>query len=552
MHNGALLAALEVGNYISIWKTILFLLIMLGWARFMTWADKDSVAARMPRAAINTGLMVAGVIGLALFFLVGGFFVALALLLVMMLISGGVYLGLRHSKVGLGDLGDQFNEWIRGFTSRKKEIVLAPGEVQVLGRGGPLPVPEGDSPERPAYDTVQTLLTDPMKRNMERLDLAPTDGVAGMKYYVDGVAYSGGEINKANAGAAVGYLKRAAGLNLEEKRKPQTGTLKLMIDGKRREVQIITAGSTSGEQMRLIVDPKARHSLGLEQLGMPPRQLETVKDVIAENEGVVLVSAPKGQGLTSLLYGILRGHDAFMTHIHTIERSPDQDLEGITQNRLPSNASPSDEAQMVDWVSSQQPDIILINQVEDPRSARRLVNFGSEGKRVYIGMRTGNTFETLEYWRKLVGDDRQALKSLRMIISGRLVRRLCAACKVQYSPDPMMLRKLNMDPERASKLFQARVDPLRDPKGRPIPCEFCHDLRFKGRIGVYEIFLIDDEVREAVSSGASANQLKALFRKQRSRYLQEQALALVEAGETSVQEVLRVLRGGGESQPAAA
>ncbi|HEX5244197.1 MAG TPA: hypothetical protein VFW23_13115, partial [Tepidisphaeraceae bacterium] len=125
-----------------------------------------------------------------------------------------------------------------------------------------------------------------------------------------------------------------------------------------------------------------------------------------------------------------------------------------------------------------------------------------------------------------------------------VLRKLCMACKVGYAPDASTLRKLNMNPEKVSQLFQARTQPLRDPKGRPIPCEFCNDLHFKGRMGVFEFLVVDDEIREAVAAGKNLNQA---FRKQRGRYLQEEALALVEKGETSVQEVLRVLKGSGGS-----
>jgi general secretion pathway protein E len=125
-----------------------------------------------------------------------------------------------------------------------------------------------------------------------------------------------------------------------------------------------------------------------------------------------------------------------------------------------------------------------------------------------------------------------------------VLRKLCNACKVGYTPDPNTLKKLGMNPEKSTTLFQARTQPLRDPKGNPIPCTFCNDLRFKGRTGVFEFFLLDDEAREAIAAGASPNQLRASFRKTRGRFLQEEALGLVEKGDTSVQEVLRVLKGG--------
>jgi type II secretory ATPase GspE/PulE/Tfp pilus assembly ATPase PilB-like protein len=115
---------------------------------------------------------------------------------------------------------------------------------------------------------------------------------------------------------------------------------------------------------------------------------------------------------------------------------------------------------------------------------------------------------------------------------------------MDYNPDPETLKKLNMPPERVGKLFTARTTPLRDPKGREMVCDFCLDLRFRGRVGVFEMFQIDDDVRQVVQAGGSINQLKMLFKKQRQRYLQEAALARAVAGDTSLQEVARVLRAG--------
>jgi type II secretory ATPase GspE/PulE/Tfp pilus assembly ATPase PilB-like protein len=132
------------------------------------------------------------------------------------------------------------------------------------------------------------------------------------------------------------------------------------------------------------------------------------------------------------------------------------------------------------------------------------------------------------------------VKNLKMVINGRVLRKLCPSCKAGYTPDPGTLKKLNLD--KVGTLYQARTQPLRDPKGNPVSCEFCKELLFKGRMGVYEIFTIDDDVRAVIEGGGSANQLKSAFRKQRGLYLQENALLHVAVGDTSIQEVLRVMR----------
>jgi general secretion pathway protein E len=479
-----------------------------------------------------------------------GFAIAITVLCVIVLAEGGAYLFIRNQKVGLGDLNKQFNSWVASFKGKGREIEAPPGDVLLIGKNGnSIAAPASDDPSRAAYDAVQSVLTEPLRKFAEFVELRPSpEGGWQTRFSVDGVTYAGAKLSRESAAAAVDYIKQTAGLNAAEKRKPQSGNMKVSVDGKRRDLVIQTAGSTTGEQLKVEVDPKKSHNKRLEELGFTDKQLEMIGELIREPNGLVLVSAPKGHGLTSTLYGILRGHDAFLTHIHTLEPDPDLDLEGITQNPMSPTPNPADDAQKIGWVISQEPEVVMVSRVEDARGATDLAKFAKE-RRVYIGLRASSTFEALSAWRKLVGDDRLAMKNLRLVINGRVMRKLCAACKVGYTPDPTTLRKLNMDPTKVGKLYQARTTPLRDPKGNPIPCEFCRELQFKGRTGVFETLIVDEDVKAVIDAGGSANQLKAVFRKQRGKYLQEQALAQVEAGETSVQEVLRVMKAGDSSTP---
>jgi general secretion pathway protein E len=416
-----------------------------------------------------------------------------------------------------------------------------------MGKGGSaVEPPAAEEPTRPAYDAIQAALTEPLRKGAEVITLAPSENGLAVKYQVDGMDYKGQMVERTTGAGAISLLKDAAGLDVEDRRKPQRAMMKLVVDGKRREYRLETAGSTAGEAARFLLDPKKRHDVRLEALGFSPRQLDTMTKLIKEDRrGIVIVATPRAMGLTTVLYAIMRAHDAFLEHLHTVERDPDVDLEGITQNKLPANAPAAEEGKMIGWAISQEPDSIMIPRLEDARAAQELIRFAKE-KRVYIGMRAGSTFEALSQWRKLVGNDKLAVSELEAVFAGRVLRRLCMACKVSYAPDPGVAKKLGLNPEKAQTLFQARTQPLRDPKGNPVPCEFCLDLRYKGRVGVFETLIVDDDVRSVVAGGGSENQLKAVFRKQRGKYLQEEALGLVESGDTSVQEVLRVLKVGSD------
>lgn len=547
------LGAVEPAPYVNGLKLLPVLALLFVWARVLTWADKDSIAAHLPREPLMAGLFFAGLAGFAAFFLVPNFWIALGALLLALLGTIGTYLGLRHQKVGLGDLKKELK---KAFTGKKKAVQVQEGQVALANKSGAvMAAPEAEAPARVGYDAAQTLLTDPLRREAEKVEVRPGEGAAAVQYFVDGVAYNAPAMDLTKAAEGITLLKKLGGLDVNDKRKPQTGVLKLGLgNNKKSDVEILTAGSTAGESLRLVIEPKKRQDRRLNELGLNQEQIAIMQAFIDDPRGVVLVAAPKQQGLTSMIYAILRAHDAFLTHIQTIERVAAADLEGITQNKLGANPSPAEEFKQVEWVCSQEPDAIMIDEVTNPSSAKELVRFASNAerpRRVYVGMRAGTAADAMAQWRKLVGDDESAMNTLGLVLSGRVLRKLCMACKVGYTPDPDTLRRLNMDPQRVQTLYQARTEPMRDHKGRPVPCTFCHDLAYKGRFGVFEMLYVDDDVRAAVTANSSS-QLKTAYRKQNGRYLQELALAQVEAGETSVQEVLRVLRGEQQGAKAAA
>lgn len=540
-----LMQVVPVGGYVSIWKVVPFLLVLVLWLRLLTWADKDAPAAHLPREmlmfAFSGGLLLAAI----LFLVVPSYWVAFPLFILFMLGEVGIYLGLRSSKVGLADLKGELNKLAKlPGSGHKKPVAEVAGMVNLATKDGkPVTPPAPDAPDRVGYDTVQLMLTDPLLKGMERLDVIPVEGSMLVQYWVDGVGYNGPQFNRQATAAATTYIKSISGMDVAERRKPQTGVVRVSISGKKAEFAVYTAGSASGETMRLTSVAKRRHTIAMDQMGFSEEQLKTLNEVIAQPGGIILVTAPAGQGLTTMEYGLLHQHDAFLSHIQTIEVDPDEDLEGITQNKLGKQASQAEELEKLQWTVSQEPDCILMAEMTNPRSARELISHAEQGRRAYLGMRAHSAVDALMEWRKLVGDDELAMKHLRMVVAGRVFRQLCPGCKTAYQPDPEMLRKLNMDPTRVQQLYQARTQPARDQKGNIIPCGLCHDLRYHGRFGVYEIIVITDDIRQAVLANGNAEQIKKVYRRQRGRFLQENALDRVEQGVTSVQEVSRVIRG---------
>jgi type II secretory ATPase GspE/PulE/Tfp pilus assembly ATPase PilB-like protein len=557
-------ADVPVGGYLNGLKAIPVVIVLLAWAKALSWVDKDAEAARMKRDLINIGMMGGFILGFGLFIGLPNFAIAFLAMLVMVGIEAAVYLSMRKSAVGLGDLKGDFKAWIKSIGREPAPVAEIVGAVQLVGGNGALlPAPKVNTPEAESYQGIQTLMTDPLVNNAEIIDLYPSEAGVTVKYAVDGVTYTGASISKTIGASVIAYLKAAAGLDIGEVRKPQKGSLKLNVNGKRREMRVETKGSTAGEFARFTADAKERHNFTPVTLGFGDDQLEKITSLIKAGGGVTLLTTPKGQGLTSLSYAMLRAHDAFLQNIVTIERDQEQDLEGITQNKLERGATPAEEAKLASWIVSQQPDVALLSKPESSQAAMDLIKAAKDGRRVYFAFNAGSTVDALNLWIKLVGDPKLAVSQLQMVICGRILRKLCNACKQGYTPDPETLRKLNMDAAKVDKLYQARKEPIRDPKGNPIKCDFCNDLRYKGRTGMFEILMVDDPVKQIATNGLPPEQnaapMKAAFRKQRGKYMQEVGLGLVEKGETSVQEVLRVLKppksaesggdSGGDSPP---
>ena len=242
------LASIQVGGYVNPWKILPIVLVLLGWAKVLTWIDKDAKHSRLPRDLINSGMFAGLALGYLLFFLLPGFGPAFVALCALFAADLGIYLALRSRKVGLGDLTAKLKGFQAGLTRKgePKEAVAAAGQLLLLTKSGAAQhAPDANSPERVQYDAAQQLLTKPLRFGAERLELTAGE-IAAVNYVVDGVRYEGDPLDRNKAGAAVQYLKRVGGLDMAERRKPQTGVFRTLMDNERHEVQItVRSGSLS-------------------------------------------------------------------------------------------------------------------------------------------------------------------------------------------------------------------------------------------------------------------------------------------------------------------
>lgn len=342
------------------------------------------------------------------------------------------------------------------------------------------------------------------------------------------------------------FLKRIAGLNVEEIRRPQTGRIQAALlsqGGVPGIAEVHTSGTTAGERLRLRIQ-SGPVLMRLHEIGIAPQRIERLKHVLAKHNGLVLLSAPPQHGLTTTQYAVLRGHDAYMNNIHALERRPLVELDNITQHQYTGSNTDVNYARMLQTVLRREPDIVMIGECEDRETAMIATRAAVQGRKIYMGIHARDSFEALTRYVSLLGDNRQVAKALLGVTNQRLVRILCTECREAFEPDPATLKKLNLPASKIEHFYRPPTEIKRDRRGREIPCSNCQGTGYVGRTGIFEVLPIDEAVAKLIAEGAPINRIKAQCRKNKMYYVQEEGLLRVIDGTTSMNEVLRCLKTG--------
>ncbi|MEM7808604.1 MAG: ATPase, T2SS/T4P/T4SS family [Planctomycetota bacterium] len=560
------------GPFTAWWKIAVLLLLLVVWLRTMQWFDKDAPAARLPRETINVGEWALLVIALASVFFVPTFAVAAGVFVALLLVGIGGYLVWRNTTVGLEDIPEQIGEFFKDLVTfkkgekvkeKEKEAAIASGNVTLTDKRGDKHAPDSDDEEAVAgFETAHRMLVSPLERKAERIQIvqiAPRPATAetpeqqryGTKMTVDGVDHAGSAFDAGSSVEAIAYLKALAGLDTSEHRKVQKGKFKGRTSDTHFELELITRGTRHGETATIEVNPGDRYKTKATALGMTSTQREKLDEFVRGGEGgLVLAVAPEGGGLDSIMYGLLQEHDAFTQHIVTAERSILREMEGIAQTAV--GEKPDEHASQYSWLADQQPDVMVASKPAGKQAAHELLRLvAEEGKYVYVGIRASDVASGVAAWIKQVGDAKQAMRPVKMVLAGRVMRKLCDACKVPYEPSEQALAKMGVPKGKVRELFKARTEPMVDQRGNAVICPFCGGLGYRGRIGAFEMLVVDDDGRSKLAKDPSPSTVRNLLRNVRMSTLNDAAVRHVIAGKTDLSEVRRVLSNDAPARPAA-
>ncbi len=544
----------EPGGYISWIRVLLVLVMILPWLAFCQWVDQDARYVRRINREMWNGIVLAGgTVGLIVWLLMpwqtaGLFAAGFGLWLVITAGTCAVYVIIRNNIVDPSArvfTRRHIKAWYASLGKKKEERRAVMERVRLTTHdGGKVAVPDDPSKAEP-YEAAQTLLYDALWRRASEVEMVVTRNAARLAYRVDGVVTPRHDLlDRDNADRALGFIKDIAGLDLNERRKPQTGNVRGSIGGNRgmTEIEVRSSGTTDHERLSLrIVGEETR--LRLHDLGMDDAIMQRFEKLMAEPGGLILVSGPKASGVTTTLYACLRNHDAFMQNLLTLERVPLMELENITQHLYDPTKHEGSFARQLQTVLRREPDVVMVSDCLDRETAHLAVKAAQDGKRIYLGILARDSFDALKKLISLAGDTDGVAATLRGITGQRLIRKLCIACRVPYKPDIQILKKANLPVDKIEHFYRPpKPEEMVDEKGNPKVCPNCQNSGYFGRVGLFELLGVDNPMRDLIRNGQPVNVIRAQARKTNMLYLQEVGVQKVIQGVTAMNEMLRVLR----------
>ena len=535
------IAMIQMGFYISAVKPIAFIAGLVIWLVLLKWLIEDAIRVKTNVRRWTIIAFVSGAAGLVVWLFIPLFVIGLLMYIIMVGTTTIIYIMHRNSIV------DEFQkiltkEHIKSlFVNEEKQIQkITKGLVFFTANKNKVPVPQSKTPEFFGYKTSQEFFDDAIWRRASDILLAPTDGEYTVQYVIDGVIEKQPSREIEEIEFFIRYLKNLADLDIEEHRKPQTGKFTVQKDGKPYPWSVTTAGTTAGEQVRLRFQSDYSFKT-LEELGLMPEQLEKIKNLPKGPKGIFLITGPKKSGITTTFYSLLRNHDPFLNNIHTLEKQPAGEVPNVTQNIFSlSDSGTSTYAKRLHAIMRTGPDIIGVEQCEEKDVARMACATAKDKKMLYLTFEASSTVDAIVKWINLVGETKTAIDSLVGVTNQRLSRMLCESCREPYEPNKDLLRKHNIPADKIKGFF--RPGEITYTKhGKPIVCPNCQSTGFYGRAAIFEMVILDDEIKQLLKQVKSSAEIGTILRRAKMLYLQEQAIRKVAEGVTSINEVIRIL-----------
>ena len=391
----------------------------------------------------------------------------------------------------------------------------------------------GDEVDAPIIRMVSMLLIEAHRVGASDIHLEPLDKKFRVRLRIDGVLQEMQAPPKRLQSAIISRLKIMTGsMSIAEKRLPQDGRIQVKIKKKPIDLRVSTIPTNHGESVVMRVLDKSSLMLGLPELGFLSDDQETFERLIKLPDGILLVTGPTGSGKTSTLYACLNYINKPDRKIITVEEPIEYQMNGINQVPVNPEIGMTFPAALRSMLR-QAPNIIMIGEIRDLETASIATNASLTGHLVFSTLHTNDAPAAVARLIDIGVQPFLVASSVRAIMAQRLVRRLCLNCKQPGELSETELRALRIEP---GQLGEAQVM-------KAVGCEQCRQIGYKGRMGIFEIFVIDDEVRHMINKRSSTLMLRQRARELGMRTLREDGVRKILAGLTSAEEVISTTMG---------
>ena len=390
-----------------------------------------------------------------------------------------------------------------------------------------------DEADAPIIRMVSMLLIEAHRARASDIHLEPLDKKFRVRFRIDGVLQEMQAPPKRLQSAIISRLKIMTGsMSIAEKRLPQDGRIQVKIKRKPIDLRVSTIPTNHGESVVMRVLDKSSLMLGLPELGFFSDDQETFERLIKLPDGILLVTGPTGSGKTSTLYACLNYINKPDRKIITVEEPIEYQMNGINQVQVNPEIGMTFPAALRSMLR-QAPNIIMIGEIRDIETASIAINASLTGHLVFSTLHTNDAPSAVARLIDIGVQPFLVASSVRAIMAQRLVRRLCAHCKKPAELSETELRALRIEP---GQLQEAQVM-------KAAGCEQCRQTGYKGRMGIFEIFIIDDEVRHMINKRSPTMLLRQRARELGMRTLREDGVRKILAGLTSAEEVISITIG---------
>ncbi len=388
------------------------------------------------------------------------------------------------------------------------------------------------SDDAPIVRLINGLIAEAVRTRASDIHVEPFEDRLSVRLRVDGVMREVLTPPRRVAPLLVSRIKVMARLDIAEKRLPQDGRVSLSLGGRAIDVRISTLPSRYGERvvMRLLDKEQAR--LDLEDLGMPAETLRRFTELLKTPNGIILVTGPTGSGKTTTLYAALTLLNDQSRNILTVEDPIEYGLDGVGQTQVNTKVGMTFAAGLR-AILRQDPDIVMVGEIRDGDTVQIAVQASLTGHLVLSTVHTNSAAAAVTRLRDMGVEPFLLASTLTGVLAQRLVRRLCLACRQPYTPDPREAALVGIE-HRPDVIFH-----------RPGGCEACGHLGYSGRLGIYELIAVDERIRQMIHDDAREQEIEAIAFEGKDT-LRLSGARHVAAGRTSSEEVLRVVRAGGE------